>query len=97
MHASLILRRNEATRLLGLLNSTEDFPEAAEALDFALRASALSVLPAVAIVTTTKRIDQITEFLKGETNSPEYDSILEALQRAKDSPFFEEPPPISVI
>jgi hypothetical protein len=95
MHASLILPRNDASRLLELLNSTANFPEAAEAIDFALRAS---ILPAVAIITTVRRIDQMTEWLKTHRtdNFPEYDSILAALTKAHDSPFHEEPP-ISVL
>jgi hypothetical protein len=91
MHASLILSRSDASRLRALFNSTGNFPEAAEAFDFALRAS---ILPAVSVITTTRRIDQMTEWLKRrpETSSPEYDSILEAFQKAHDSPFSEEPP-----
>jgi hypothetical protein len=90
MHASLILKRNDAERLQELFTSTGNFPEAAEALDFVLRAS---LLPAVAVVTTLKRIDQMTSWLQEhKNNTPEYASIFQALQRAHDSPFHEEPP-----
>jgi hypothetical protein len=91
MHASLILKRSDARSLLTLLTETANFPEAAESLDFALRAS---ILPAVAIITTVKRIDQITEWLKthSQENLPGYDSILAALQKAHDSPFYDSPP-----
>jgi hypothetical protein len=94
MHASLILKRSDAERLHKLFSETGNFPEAAEALDFVLHAS---LLPAVAVITTLKRIDQMQSWLREhKNNTPEFASIFQALQRAHETPFHEEPP-ITVI
>ena len=90
MHASLILQRNDAERLFNLFNTTGNFPETAESLDLVLRAS---LHPTVAIVTTTRRIDQITAWLgQHQADTTAFAPVFEALQRAHDSPFSEEPP-----
>lgn len=90
MHASLILQRSDAQRLFNLFNTTGNFPEAAEALDFVLRAS---LLPVVSVVTTVRRIDQMTAWLEQHQVDPTaFAPVFEALHRAHDSPFSEEPP-----
>ena len=61
LHASLVLRRDDAHKLVKLFNYTGNFPDTAEAFDLILRASTQST---VAIVTTTNRIHQMTEWLK---------------------------------
>lgn len=90
LHASLVLARGDAQRLLEVFNRTGNFPDAAESLDLVLKAS--STKPSIAIITTTTRVGQITEWLKQHPGSSggEFDSIFEALRHALDFPFYEE-------
>jgi hypothetical protein len=90
LHASLVLARDDATRLRELFTRTGNFPDSAESLDWVLRAS---TQPSVAIVTTTNRINQITEWLKQhcyQMQPAEFIPIFEALHHALDFPFYEE-------
>ena len=90
-HASLVLARDDATRLAELLERTGNFPEAAEALSLVLQAS---IHPSVAIVTTTSRVNQMIEWLKQNhdrlTPAAAYTPIAEALKHALVFPFYEE-------
>jgi len=91
LHASLVLTRAEATRLRELFATTGNFPDFAESLDLVLQAS---TQPSVAILTTTNRINQMTEWLKGhcyfQRKPSEFAPIFESLRRALEFPFFEE-------
>jgi hypothetical protein len=90
LHASLVLARADATRLVELFTQTGNFPDTAESLTWVLRASAQ---PSVAIVTTARQITHMTEWLKThckKMHPEEFIPIFEALHHALDFPFYEE-------